>query len=60
VRARNISVVFLLLVIVHSYGQQKGGWKGKIEHQDGVKVIVNPKEPLHGEIELIQGFFGGF
>lgn len=27
-------------------------WKGKIEYENGVKVIVNPEEPMFGEINL--------
>ena len=29
---------------------QRAEWKGKIETENGVKVIKNPKEPLYGEI----------
>jgi hypothetical protein len=31
---------------------QKPQWKGKIEEENGVKVIKNPNEPLYGEIEF--------
>jgi hypothetical protein len=31
---------------------QKAEWKGKIESENGVKVIKNPREPLYGEIKL--------
>ena len=40
----SISVLFI------SFGGQKAEWKGKIEIEDGVKVINNPGEPLYGEI----------
>ena len=44
-------VLFLSAVIMLvSYGRQKTEWKGKIEYENGVKVIKNPKEPLYGEI----------
>ncbi len=33
-----------------SFGGQKAEWKGKIEIEDGIKVIKNPEEPLYGEI----------
>ncbi len=41
--------VFVTLV---SFGQQKAEWKGKIEVEDGVKVIKNPRDPLYGEIKF--------
>ena len=44
-------ILFLSAVIMLvSYGRQKTEWKGKIEHENEVKVIKNPKEPLYGEI----------
>ena len=30
---------------------QKLEWKGKIEYEDGIKVVKNPGEPLHGRID---------
>jgi len=33
-----------------SYGNQKVEWKGKIEVEDGVKVVKNPDKPLFGEL----------
>ena len=45
--------IFLFLsafIMLVSYGEQKAEWKGKIEYEDGVKVIKNPREPLYGEI----------
>ena len=35
-----------------SYTKQQAEWKGKVEIEDGVKVIQNPGEPLYGEIKL--------
>lgn len=32
------------------FGQNNPQWKGKIEYENGVKVIKNPNEPLYGEI----------
>jgi len=32
--------------------REKEGWAGKIEEEDGIEVIYNPKEPLYGEIDL--------
>lgn len=31
---------------------QKAGWKAKILTEDGVRVMVNPAEPLYGDIKL--------
>jgi len=47
-----VSVVFFLsiLLVITFYGQHHSQWKGKIEEENGVKVIKNPKEPLYGEI----------
>ena len=36
-----------------SFGQQNPQWKGKIEYDDGITVVKNPKEPIYGE-----GIFG--
>jgi hypothetical protein len=50
---------FLLMVfLLFSFGcaipklEQKPEWKGKIEVENGVKVIKNPREPLYGFIKL--------
>lgn len=45
-------VIFLILcsIIISKELRQKTEWKGKIEIEDGVKVIKNPGEPLYGEI----------
>jgi len=32
-----------------SFGGQKAEWKGKIEVENGVNVIKNPKEPIYGK-----------
>jgi hypothetical protein len=46
-----IGVSFLILsALVHA--QKKPAWKGKVEVEDGVKVIKNPEKPLYGEIKL--------
>lgn len=50
--AISISFVVLLITLCISYGQHQTEWRGKIEYEDGVKVVVNPKEPLYGEITL--------
>jgi hypothetical protein len=50
---------FLLMIfLLFSFGcaipklEQKPEWKGKIEIENGVKVIKNPGEPLYGYIKL--------
>ncbi len=46
-----ITVFFLsFCIIAVAYENQKAEWKGKIEIEDGIKVIKNPAEPLYGEI----------
>ncbi len=48
-----ITVFFLsFCIIAIAYENQKAEWKGKIEIEDGVKVIKNPVEPFYGEITL--------
>jgi len=47
-----ISIVLFLSasILLVSYGNQKAEWKGRIEVEDGVKVIKNPDKPLFGEL----------
>jgi hypothetical protein len=40
-----LSVFFLFV----SCGQQKSEWKGTTEVVNGITVVKNPKEPIHGE-----------
>jgi len=49
-----VSIVLFLIVLIQiiSYSDQKVEWKGRIENENGVKVVKNPSEPLYGEIEL--------
>ena len=44
-----LPILSILLLLGFSINQ-KPQWKGKIEEENGVKVIKNPKEPLFGEI----------
>jgi hypothetical protein len=39
----------LILIMTVSCGQNKTEWKGIVEEIDGVTVVKNPKDPLHGE-----------
>lgn len=44
-------VLFLsIFAMFISFGQQKAEWKGKIEYDNGIKIVKNPSEPLYGEI----------
>lgn len=47
-------IAFLLVssVFAEINGNQKPEWKGKIETENGIKVIKNPREPLYGEIKI--------
>jgi hypothetical protein len=51
-RAISLLVIFLIFcsIIISKEQRQKIEWNGKIEIEDGVKVIKNPAEPLYGEI----------
>ncbi|MCK4647232.1 MAG: 6-bladed beta-propeller, partial [Candidatus Aminicenantes bacterium] len=53
-KAKVLSVALFLsaFIMVISFGGQRAEWKGKIEIEDGVKVIKNPAEPLFGKIEF--------
>jgi hypothetical protein len=43
-------ILFLsVLIILVSCSEQKTEWKGKIELEDGVEIVKNPKEPLYKE-----------
>lgn len=43
-------VLFLSVsIMLASIGEQKAKWKGKIEEENGVKVVKNPKNPIYGE-----------
>jgi len=48
-----VALIFLFLsvfIMLGSFRGQKPKWKGKIEFENGVKIIKNPSEPLYGEI----------
>lgn len=43
-------VLYLLIFSILSFSkEQKGQWKGKIDYENGVKVVKNPAEAVHGE-----------
>ncbi len=43
-------IIFLSAsLMLASFGGQKAEWKGKIEEENGVIVVKNPKQPMYGE-----------
>ena len=56
-KAKVLSVALFLsaFIMVISFGGQRAEWKGKIDIENGVKVIKNPNEPLYGEIKFEPG-----
>jgi len=51
-----LAVGIIIICICHFHGKnllgEKINWKGKVESNEGVKVIKNPEEPLFGELIL--------
>lgn len=47
-----IASIVLFVLSMHVQAQKKSAWKGKVEVEDGVKVIKNPEKPLYGEIKF--------
>jgi hypothetical protein len=47
--------IFLLLFVIFVFAcqNQKTEWKGTITTENGVTVVQNPKEPMHGEEALV-------
>jgi hypothetical protein len=47
-------IIFFLFffIFAQSKESQKPEWNGKIETENGVKVIRNPREPIYGQIKL--------
>lgn len=45
-------IVFFSFLATCTSVSKKEGWEGRVEKVDGVEIIHNPEEPLHGEIEL--------
>ncbi len=41
-----VPLAFFMLVV---FSGQKAEWKGKVEEENGVIVVKNPKEPMYGE-----------
>ena len=47
-----LAFILISFLAVGAVGDQKAGWKGQVEEEEGVKVIKNPQDPLYGGIEL--------
>ena len=47
-----IAAAFSAAFVIPAGQAQKAGWKGKVLTEGGVRVVVNPSEPLYGEIRL--------
>jgi len=45
----SVSLLILLVLVTTAFSQQKNEWKGKIEYENGIEVIINPKKPMYGE-----------
>ena len=47
-RNKVVSIILFLsaFIMVISFGGQEAEWKGKIEYENGVKVIQNPGDTL--------------
>ena len=46
-------IIVSVLIVSFSIGQENPQWKGKIEYENGIKVIKNPKLALYGEIKFV-------
>jgi hypothetical protein len=44
-----LAVLFIVLIMTISFREKKTAWKGTIEEEYGVKVVKNPKKPIHSE-----------
>ena len=51
-KALPITLFISTVALAVSFSGQKAEWKGKIETENGVRVIQNPEEPLYGEIQF--------
>lgn len=49
---KSICFISATIILLCASPLDKTRWKGKIEYEDGVKVIKNPAEPFYGEIEF--------
>lgn len=51
IKATEVSSILLIsaFMLLVSCGKEKAEWKGTIEEENGVTVVMNPKEPMYGE-----------
>jgi WD40 repeat protein len=52
IKVASIALLLSAFIMVISFGGQKTEWKGKIEVDNGIKVIKNPEEPLYGKLKF--------
>jgi hypothetical protein len=45
-----VMICCFLFVMASTNVDENPQWKGKIEYEDGVKIVQNPRNPLYGEI----------
>ncbi len=44
-----LALLFIVLIVTISFREKKTAWKGTVEEEFGVKVIKNPKKPIHDD-----------
>jgi len=54
-RAKIITIIFLIpvLLVALTLAQQKTDWKGKVEDENGVIIVKNPREPIYSR-DIVQ------
>ena len=52
IRYALIITFLLLFIFAEARENQKPAWKGKIETENGIKVVKNPAQPLYGEFSF--------
>ena len=46
------AIASLVCLLAFGGSAQQGGWKGKIQMENGIKVVLNPDVPLYGRVDL--------
>jgi len=49
---RLLGATVIALIVINLSADQKPIWKGRIETENGIKVVKNPAEPLYGEFDF--------
>jgi len=52
IRYALIIIFLLIFIFAEARENQKPAWKGKIETENGIKVVKNPAQPLYGEFSF--------